>query len=238
MFGIQENKKINKWKKAPVFNTETMLPISEIQNDTLILKDWGLRAIIKISGLNIDLKNWDEIQIIFEQYKKFLWWLNFPVQILIRNNNLDLTPYIDYMKNNISYITNPKLKDQSENYLNFLKQINSKQNHIFMKEFYMIIPLYVGLQTDVDGVNSPWWQKFIDALSTKFGAEQIVAKYRNYLQNKKKLDTRCNLVMEGLNSLHMEVERLKMVDIVSVLFKCYNPILQQSQSSLSSLDNV
>ncbi len=232
MFWITENKKINKWKKSPVFNTETMLPISEIQSDALILKDWWLRSIIKISGLNIDLKNWDEIQVIFEQYKKFLWWLTFPVQILVRNNNLDLTPYVDYLKNNMSYITNPQLKKQSDYYLDFLKQINSKQNHIFMKEFYIIIPLYTGMQTDLDGVNPPRWQKLIDTLSTKFGAEQIVAKYRGYLKNKKQLDTRCNMIMDGLRGLHMEVERLKMIDIVSLLFKCYNPTLQQSQAKL------
>jgi len=49
-----------------------MLSISEIKSDTIILKDGGIRAILKVSGLNLDLKNFDEQNIIIEQYKKFL----------------------------------------------------------------------------------------------------------------------------------------------------------------------
>ncbi len=225
-----ENKKINKWRQNPVFNTETMLPISEIYNDTFVLKDWWLRAIIKVSWLNIDLKNWDEIQIIIEQYKKFLWWLDFPIQILIRNNNLDLTPYLDFIQEKINNITNPKLKKQADHYFKFLKRIDSSQNQIFMKEFYIIVPLYTWLQTDLDWVKKPWRQKLLDALSSKYWAEQIVEKYRNYLKNKKKLDTRCMMIMNWLRSLHMEVERLNMSDIVALMFKVYNPTLQQTQA--------
>ncbi|MEI6118332.1 MAG: hypothetical protein WCP92_03670 [bacterium] len=49
-----------------------MLPISEIRNDTLIMKDGGLRSILRINGINLDLKNGEEQQIVLEQYKKFL----------------------------------------------------------------------------------------------------------------------------------------------------------------------
>lgn len=66
-----------------------MLPISEIRNDTIIMKDGGLRAILRINGVNLDLKNFDEQQIVLEQYKKFNG-LEFPMQILVRNTFLDL----------------------------------------------------------------------------------------------------------------------------------------------------
>jgi hypothetical protein len=36
---IQENKKVQKGKKDNVYNTETMLPFSEIRSNTVILKD-------------------------------------------------------------------------------------------------------------------------------------------------------------------------------------------------------
>jgi len=89
-----------------------MLPISEIKNNTIILKDGGLRAILKITGLNLDLKNYDEQQIVLEQYKKFLNGLQFPMQILVRNTYLDLTKYLSYMNKNLSTIDNPALKSQ------------------------------------------------------------------------------------------------------------------------------
>ena len=77
-----------------VFNTETMLPISEIKNDTIILKDSGIRAILKVTGLNLDLKNFDEQQIVLEQYKRFLNGLDFPMQILIRNTYLETRSHL------------------------------------------------------------------------------------------------------------------------------------------------
>lgn len=226
----KEITKIIKGKKDPVFNTETMLPISEIHDDTIILKDWWLRAIIKVSWLNIDLKNAEDVEIIIEQYKKFLNWLEFPLQLYIRNNYLDLTPYITYVKKNIEQIDNPHLLVQARQYLSFLENINLKQHLLFMKEFYVIVPFYGWLQGDIDGVKKPRWQKLLDAFNKQFWAEQIVAKYRDFLKNKKQLDTRCAVVMDGLRWLNMHVTRLWVAEIISLLFSCYNPNLQQTQA--------
>ncbi|GHV25407.1 MAG: hypothetical protein LBD11_06805 [Candidatus Peribacteria bacterium] len=71
-----------------------MLPISEIRDGVVILKDGGLRGIIRVEGLNLDLKNYDEQQVVLEQYKRFLNGLSFPIQILVRNTYLDLTDYL------------------------------------------------------------------------------------------------------------------------------------------------
>lgn len=87
-----------------------MLPISEIRNDTIIMKDGGLRAILRINGINLDLKNGDEQQIVLEQYKKFLNGMEYPIQILVRNTFLDLSNYLTYINGNLQDIENPVLK--------------------------------------------------------------------------------------------------------------------------------
>ena len=89
-----DKSKVKNWKPDNLFNTETMLPISEVKNGIVILKDWWMRSVIKVDGLNLDLKNYDEQQVIIEQYKRFLNWLSFPIQVLIRNTYLDLTEYL------------------------------------------------------------------------------------------------------------------------------------------------
>ncbi len=93
-----EKNKIKKSKPEQMFSTENMLPISEIRGDALILKDGWLRAVLKIDWVNLDLKDSEEQQIILERYKRFLNGLDFPIQILVRNTYLDLTPYIWYMQ--------------------------------------------------------------------------------------------------------------------------------------------
>ena len=101
-----DKSKVKKWKTDNLFNTETMLPISEVKNGIVILKDGGLRSILKVEWLNLDLKNYDEQQIILEQYKRFLNWLSFPIQILISNTYLYLTEYLWYLKYILKEIDN------------------------------------------------------------------------------------------------------------------------------------
>ena len=48
LFNLWEQTQIQKTKPENMFNTETMLPISEIKSETIILKDWWLRCILKI----------------------------------------------------------------------------------------------------------------------------------------------------------------------------------------------
>ena len=90
LFKNLENQNIQKGKQEAQFNTEKMLPVSEIKDWYVILKDWGIRAILKAEGINLDLKNFDEIQSTLEQYKRFLNSLEFPLQFLVRNTYLDL----------------------------------------------------------------------------------------------------------------------------------------------------
>ncbi len=227
-----EKNKIKKANPDELFNTETMLPISEIRSDTVILKDGGLRAILRIDGVNLDLKNADEQQIILERYKRFLNGLDFPIQILVRNTYLDLSPYVAYMQKNVGRIENEALKQQGENYISFLEQINVAQWLLYVKEFYIIVPLYDSIKGDEAQMKTSWLDKILTALNPKDSAEAIMARYRGFLRTKSQLDTRCSVITEWLGGLGMHVERLQTADIVSLLFQTYNPSLHKGQSML------
>ena len=221
--------KVKKGHPDNLFNTETMLPISEIKNWIVILKDWGLRSIIKVEWLNLDLKNFDEQQAILEQYKRFLNWLAFPIQILIRNTYLDLTEYLSYLKKNLTWINNPALKNQGQSYVSFLEWIDDQQGLIFIKEFYIIIPYYWD-ERDWEQVNRSWRDKFLNILNAKDSVEMIVERYRTFIKNEQNIQTRENVLIAGLNDLWMSAERLDTASVVSLLFRMYNPLLDSSQA--------
>lgn len=224
-----EKEKVQRGKKNNIYNTETLLPISEIRSDTVILKDGGLRAAIKVTGLNIELRNYDEQIVVVEQYKRFLNGLDFPIQILIRNNYLELSDYITYMSEHVDRIDNPALKQQGAWYITFLDEINSKQWLIYVKEFYIVIPYYPGEQ-DKWQVRKPWWRLFLDAFSRVDTPEKIVERYRVFLKNDKFLDTRVNVVIEGLRGIGVYSERLNLGDLIALLFKVYNPESHKDQA--------
>ncbi len=221
--------KVKKWQPDNLFNTETMLPISEIKNGIVILKDGGLRSIIKVEWLNLDLKNYDEQQVILEQYKRFLNWLSFPIQILIRNTYLDLTEYLSYLKKNLKEIDNPALKNQGQSYVSFLEWIDNQQGLIYVKEFYVVIPYYWD-ERDAEQVNRSWWDKFLNVLNAKDDVEMIVERYRTFIKNEQNIQTRENVLISGLNDLWMSAERLDTAGVVSLLFRMYNPLLDSSQA--------
>lgn len=224
-----DKSKIKKWKSDKQFNTETMLPISEIKNWIIILKDWGLRSILKVEWLNLDLKNYDEQQVILEQYKRFLNWLSFPIQILIRNTYLDLAEYLSYLKKNLKEISNPALKNQWDSYVNFLEWIDNQQWLIFVKEFYIVIPYYWD-ERDAEQVNRSWWDKFLNILNAKDDVEMIVDRYRTFIKCEQNIQTRENVLISGLNDLWMSAERIDTAWAISLLFRMYNPLLDSSQA--------
>ncbi len=217
----EEKEKIKKWKQNDL-NTLNILPISEIRDNIIILKDWWLRSIIKVWWLNLDLKNPEEQQITINQYKKFLNSLNFPIQILIRSTDLDITDYLNFIKEKVSNIENEVLKWYWEQYQDFLERINLSQWIAFTKEFYIIVPYYE--LDDEKNIAKPWWRKFIDTLtSTKDSPEKIAQNYRKFIKNKKQLQTRVNLIIEWLKSINIMAEQLELEDILALLFKVYNP---------------
>lgn len=191
-----EKGKIQKGQHEQVFNTETMLPLSEIRGDTMVLKDGGLRAIIRVSGLNLDLKNADEQDIVIQQYKRFLNGLDFPIQILVRSTYLDLTHYLTYMRDKVQGIDNDILKQHGDQYVSFLDEINLAQGLIYVKEFYIVVPYYSDSTDEEKSIKKSWRQKFLNVLESKDSAEKIVERYRSFVKNRKFLDTRCALISE------------------------------------------
>lgn len=224
-----DKSKVKKTQTDNMFNTETMLPISEIKNGIVILKDGGLRSIIKVEWLNLDLKNFDEQQVILEQYKRFLNWLSFPIQILVRNTYLDLTEYISYLKKNMKEIENPALQRQGQSYISFLQWIDDQQWLIFVKEFYIVIPLYQD-SIEAEQVNKSRRNKLLNVLNAKDDVEMIVERYRNFIKSEQNIQTRENVLIEGLNDLGIQAERLDTASVIALLFRMYNPLLDSSQA--------
>jgi len=225
-------KEANKVRKAQetVESTDKYLPIEEIRWDTIVMKDGWLRAIIKCSWLNIDLKNSEEQQIVADRYARFLNTLDFPIQIVLRSTYLDLTNYLNYVKKNIEKINNEVLKWQWEQYFEFLKKLNDNQWFLFSKEFYMIVPYY-GFD-DKAKIRESQFNKFMSALSNTPTAESIANKLRNLQKNKKHLNQRVSLVQSWLQWLWLETERLWLKEIVSLLFEVYNPLSIKKQSEI------
>ena len=70
--------------------TQDFVPIQEIRDGVIILKDGGMRSIVLASSLNFALKSQDEQASILMQFQNFLNSLDFSIQIFIQSKKLDI----------------------------------------------------------------------------------------------------------------------------------------------------
>ena len=75
---------------------------------------------------------------ILNSYKIFLKTCNFDIQILIQSNKEDLSHHISKIKNNLKNEENENLKIISENYTEYIINLN-KIKKSSSKDFYIII---------------------------------------------------------------------------------------------------
>ena len=115
------------------------LPIEEFLDDGILkLKNKKYVKIIKIIPINYNLKSDFEKKAILNSYKIFLKTCNFNIQILIQSNKEDLNQHILNIQKNIQIEKNKYLREISEKYIDYIKEINLK-NKSSSKNFYLII---------------------------------------------------------------------------------------------------
>ena len=119
--------------------TQRFLEIEQIREGIIILKSKALRGILMISSLNFALKSDDEQTAIIYQFQDFLNSLDFSCQILIQSRQLNITGYIEKLKELERVQENELLKIQTVGYREFIESLVTG-GAIMTKNFYVIVP--------------------------------------------------------------------------------------------------
>ena len=118
--------------------TQEFVPIKEVLDGVLVLKDNALRAILLASSLNFSLKSDMERNAIILQFQDFLNSLDFSVQISIQSRRLDIRPYIALLEEQYKEQVNDLMKIQTREYIEFIKKFTETTN-IMTKNFFIVI---------------------------------------------------------------------------------------------------
>ena len=119
--------------------TQEFVPIQEIRDGVIILKNGGMRSIILASSLNFALKSGDEQASILLQFQNFLNSLDFSVQIFIQSKKLDIRPYIALLEDRYKEQVGELMKIQVREYIEFVK-IFVENTNIMSKSFFIVVP--------------------------------------------------------------------------------------------------
>ncbi len=217
------DKSVRQAKKSPAASTQTYLKIAEIRDDTVVLKNGGIRSILKVSSINFNLKSEEEQNAIIYSYQGFLNSLEFPIQILIRSKKLDIDNYIDQLNDLGEKQTNTLLQQQTYEYMDYIQRLVEYAD-IMEKEFYVIIPMDTFRST-----RPTFLQRFFQNMSPKDTYSELQKRHREFAQLKKTLNQRTTTVKAGLESTGLKVDQLKTKDLIELFYEIYNPMSSRNQ---------
>ena len=122
-----------------ILSTQQFLEIDQIKDGILILKNKSLRGVMMVNSINFALMSEDEQNAVIGQFQSFLNSLDFPLQIIIQSRRLNITSYLDKLKDLENRQSNDLLRTQIIEYRNFINEIVSGGS-IMNKSFYVVVP--------------------------------------------------------------------------------------------------
>src|SRR5690606_8228933 len=134
---MKETKKKRKKPSRP--STQTHLPIAEIKDGVVILKDGTLRKVLMTSSINFALKSEDEQNALISSYVSFLNSLEFPIQIIVQSRKLQIKPYLAKLAELEKNQPKELLRIQIADYRAFVEELVDI-GQIMTKKFYVVVP--------------------------------------------------------------------------------------------------
>ncbi|HEY4490216.1 MAG TPA: hypothetical protein VJC12_03110 [Candidatus Paceibacterota bacterium] len=193
--------------------TQEFVPIEEVRDGIIVMKDSGMRAVLLCSSLNFSLKSDDERTATLLQFQDFLNSLDFSIQIYIESRRLDIRPYLALLENQKKNQTNSLMKIQIQEYIEFVKSF-TEQTNIMKKSFYVVVPFSPAIIRQKGNILSNILP------SQKQTSEKESA---NFEESRTQIEQRLSVVEQGLMRCGIRVARLGTEAIVELFYKIFNP---------------
>ena len=211
-------------------STQEFVPVQEVRDGVIVLKDGSLRAALLASSLNFALKSEDEQTAFITQFQNFLNSLDFSVQIFVQSRMLDIRPYIATLEAAHKKQLDDLMRIQIREYIEFVKSFTEAAN-IMTKNFFVIVPYSAsGVSIGQGGPASllPWNKKKKSAEETNRTFEEQVSQ----------LEQRIAIVQQGLIRTGVRTVQLGTEEAIELLYKMFNPGEEGKPMSLEQRESA
>lgn len=211
--------------------TQRFLPIAELHDNTVVLKNGGLRAVLQTTSVNFNLKSEDEQNALVRGYQNFLNSLEFPVQILVRSKKLDIDKYLNNLEEIKEKQENLLLKAQTAEYQEYIEKLIEYAD-IMEKKFYVIVPVDAPTGTKISFID-----RFLSHIFPDDKLSKLRTRRKSFKDLRKKLSQRVNQVEQALMSLNIRTTELSTKQLIELFYQSYNPITAR-QEKLEHLEEM
>jgi hypothetical protein len=191
--------------------TQSFVPVQEVRNGVILLKDGGYRGILMCSSVNFSLKSEDEQRGIIGGFQSFLNTLDFTVQIVVHSRKMDIRPYLELLQTRMDVQTTELMRLQLREYISFIENFIVGAD-IMTKTFYVIVPYAPGGTTEIARTFGFGKKQSTDTSSTDQAFEE----------ERVQLEQRMSLVASGLSSSGLRAIPLGTEEIIELLYRSFN----------------
>lgn len=193
-------------------STQEHLPIEDIVENLVLLKDGSCSLVISVSAVNFDLLSEREQDAIIYAYGALLNSLTFPVQILIRSQRKDITSYLNLLdRQQIQKKNSPLVANLIASYRKFVSEV-VKKNNVLDKKFYAVI-IFSALEL---GVTSTLTSIIKQNKGLPFPKEYIVQKAKISLVPKR------DHLIRLFNRIGLRTRQLENTELTRLFYEIYN----------------
>jgi len=194
---------------------QEFIPIKEVRDGIIVLKNDELRAIVLANSINLSLKSDDEQKATILQFQNFLNTLDFPIQISVQSRRLDIRPYLLLLEDRLKVQTEPLLKVQTKEYIEFIKNFTDTVS-IMTKSFFVVVPYTHTVLKSDSGI--------FDRVFSKRTKEQTEAmKQVDFEEKRSQLEERVAVIQQGLSRCGINSAQLGTEEVIEVFYKVFNP---------------
>ncbi len=213
-------------------STQTFVPIQEIRERIVILKDGGIRAVLMTSSINLFLKSDDEQQATILQFQDFLNSLDFSTQILVQSRKRDMTNYLNLLEERIQLQTEELLRLQTREYINYIRTFTERVN-VMEKLFYIIVP-YGSISVSNTKNKKSFFDSFLPT-STKKKGSTGKSESKAFTEARTQLEQRITIIQQGLGSIGIRAQQLNTDELIELYYSSFNP--GETTSHMTSQEN-
>ena len=175
--------------RASAKSTQEFVPLSEVRDGIIVLKDSSLRAVLLASSINFALKSEDEQTAFIVQFQNFLNSLDFSCQIFVQSRMLDIRPYVATLEAAYKEQLDDLMRIQIREYIEFIKSFTEAAN-IMTKNFFVVAPYSPAINISKKGPLS------VLPLGKKKGSAEEANK--TFEEQASQLEQRISIVQQGL----------------------------------------
>jgi len=201
--------------RSSSLSTQDFVPVQQVRDGVVVLKDSTLRAVLLASSINFALKSEDEQTAFIVQFQNFLNSLDFSVQIFVQSRMLDIRPYIATLEAQYKQQLDDLMRVQIREYIGFIKSFTEAAN-IMTKSFFVVVPYSPTITSQKGGLASklnPFAKKDTNT------AEQN----RTFEEHVSQLEQRIAIVQQGLVRTGVRTVQLGTEEAIELLYKMFNP---------------